>query len=271
VTAVRSTTLKSCGALVTLVAVAVLGAGPGGGPGASNPTAGGQPYGPRAPELARLDVARARAVHTRATAACPVTTNGGDTANDPYQLALTGTLSGTLQITSTPAGPINLPNIAGTFCGLLELPNETATVQPANLAINPVQVGLGRAVVPATVIATSISTGSVAITPASNGGLEVTLSVPAAAQTGLLGVSCILPTALDLSTAVPGGSPLVGPLRTGAQATLVQTGFTVGDAESTGATGTCPSYLAAQVDTLLALPNDHTATTVTISLTLPIP
>ena len=70
---------------------------------------------------------------------------------------------------------------------------------------------------------------------------------------------------LKLSTEGAGGQPLTGPLAD-ASATLVSTGFTIGGAQSTGSGGTCPDYLARQVDGLLALPNSHTSTSVQVTL-----
>jgi hypothetical protein len=185
--------------------------------------------------------------------------------NHPYQLAFSGSLSGHLSLTSTPVGAITFPPITGTFCGLLELPSEAAIVQPANLRFAPIDVSFARAIVPAAVEATAPSIGTVADHAATGGGLNLQLTAPIAARTGLLGVECLLPVQLTLSTAGPGGEALSGPLSS-ATATLVASGFAIGSAQSTGAGGTCPGYLAEHVDSLLGLPNSHTSTSVQVRL-----
>jgi hypothetical protein len=215
--------------------------------------------GPARPEVASL---------TAQT--CPAATHPGNGSTQPYRLAFTGTLAGTLRITKSPAGPITLPQITGTFCGLLELPLERASVAPHDLDLSPVTVRIARANVPAHIGGDGVTVGLVGTSPAANGGLNLTLAAPVGARTGLFGVSCLLPVNLRLSTTAPGGSPLVGPL-TDAQATITQSGFAIGPAVSTGTAGTCPSYLAAQVDHLLDLPNANTTSTVGITLDVTIP
>jgi hypothetical protein len=215
--------------------------------------------------------AGARPTRTSLTAmSCPAATHPGDGSTQPYRLALRGTLAGTLSITKSPAGAITLPQIAGTFCGLLELPLEEASVTPSDLSINPVTVRIARANVPARIGGAGVTVGSVATSPAPNGGLNLTLAAPVEVTTGLLGVSCLLPVDVSLATTAPGGSPLVGPL-TDAHATVAQSGFAIQPAISTGTGGTCPSYLADQVDHLLDLPNASTSSTVSVTLDITIP
>jgi hypothetical protein len=94
------------------------------------------------------------------------------------------------------------------------------------------------------------------------------LSGSVATSTGLLGINCeIGPLALTLSTGGPGGVPLSGPL-SAATATLVANGFTVPTVAGTGSGGTCPSFVASQVDGLLGLPNNHTALTASVTIHL---
>jgi hypothetical protein len=201
---------------------------------------------------------------------CPAATHPGDGSTQPYRLAFTGTLTGTLRINASPVGAITLPPIDGTFCGRLELPIERASVAPRDLHFSPVTVRIARANVPARIGGEGVTVGSVGVSPAANGGLDLTLAAPVGARTGLFGVSCLLPVDLRLSTTAAGGSPLVGPL-TNARATITQTGFTIGRAESTGTAGTCPSYLAARVDRLVGLPNVNTSSTVAITLDVVVP
>jgi hypothetical protein len=206
--------------------------------------------------------ALARDAKPATAAACPKPTFP---PHHPYQLAFSGSLAGHLSLTGSPVGTINFPAINGTFCGLLELPSEEAIVQPVNLTFPPIDVSFARALVPTAIMATDPSIGTVASQAASNGGLNVQLAAPIAAQTGLLGVQCELPVHLTLSTEGAGGEPLVGPL-SDATATLVASGFSIEGAESTGAGGTCPSYLAQRINTLLGLPSSHTTTTVQVTL-----
>ncbi len=214
---------------------------------------------PRSPALGP-SLARAEPLASHGT--CPATTFP---PGHLYQLAFTGSLTGHLSLTDSPVGPITFPPISGTFCGLLQLPSETAVVQPANLGFAPFDAAFARAMVPAVITAMAPSVGTVAHTLAPDDGLNVQLVAPIGARTGLLGVSCQLPVDLRLSTEGAGGQALTGPLRD-ASATLVSTGFTIGGAQSTGSGGTCPDYLARQVDGLLALPNSHTFTSVHVTL-----
>jgi hypothetical protein len=207
---------------------------------------------------------------TLAAMTCPAATHPGDGSTEPYQLAFRGTLAGTLSITKSPAGAIRLPQLAGTFCGRLELPLERASVTPRDLGINPVTVRIARAFVPARIGGDGVTVGSVGTSPAPNGGLNLTLAAPVAVTTGLFGVSCLLPVDVSLSTTAPGGTPLVGPL-TDAHATVAESGFAIQPAVSTGREGTCPSYLAAQVDHLLDLPNTNTSSTINVTLDITVP
>jgi hypothetical protein len=184
----------------------------------------------------------------------------GDTR--PYEIPFTGTLSSTLDITSTPVGAIDLPPVTGSFCGVIQLPQEQAVVEPANLNLSSIHVRIARATVPSTIDPTGNSIGTIT-GQAANGGIEMTLAVPVAAGTGLFGVDCKLPVDLDLSTTF--GQPITGPLA-GSSLTVTQSGFTVQPAVSTGASGTCPSYLARQIDNLIALPNNHTTASANVTL-----
>lgn len=209
-----------------------------------------------------------RAAATSAVCPAPNYPHRGD--DRPYLLRFSGRMAGSISILGTPVGTVSLPNLAGSFCGLLSLPAEQATVQPANLAVSPVKVRIARAIVPSSFAATAASVGTVSTVVAPDGGLNLDLSVPIRADTGLFGVSCLIPTRLDLSTANEGGQSLTGPLAA-AHAVATQAGFSLGAAESTGAGGTCPGYLASQVDSLLGLPTDRTSATVDLSLDVQIP
>jgi hypothetical protein len=189
--------------------------------------------------------------------------HAGDTS--PYEIPFTGSLSSTIDITSTPVGAIDLPPVSGTFCGVIQLPQETAVVEPADLSLSSIQVRIARATVPSTIAATGNAIGQIT-GQAPDGGLELTLNVPVAAGTGLFGVDCKLPVELNLTTTATG---LTGPL-SDSHLTATETGFAIGSAQSTGASGTCPSYLAQQVDSLISLPNYHTVANANIGLDIDI-
>jgi hypothetical protein len=203
---------------------------------------------------------------TRLTAlACPAANypHAGDSS--PYAIPFTGSLSSTIDISSTPVGAIDLPPVSGNFCGTIQLPQETATVEPGNLSLSSIEVRIARATVPSTIDATGNAIGQIT-GQAPDDGLTLTLTVPVAAGTGLFGVDCKLPVELVLTTTLPG---LTGPL-TDSHLTATETGFAIGAAQSTGASGTCPSYLAQQVDNLISLPNYHTVASADISLDIDI-
>lgn len=199
------------------------------------------------------------------TSDCPAANYPHTGDSRPYEIPFTGTLSSTIDITSTPVGAVDLPPVTGSFCGTIELPQETAVVRPANLSLSSIHVRIARATVPSTIEATGNAIGQIT-GQAANGGLELTLAVPVAAGTGLFGVDCKLPVDLHLTTTTDG---LTGPL-TDSHLTATETGFAIGSAQSTGASGTCPSYLAAQVDNLISLPNHHTVANASVRLDIDI-
>ena len=127
--------------------------------------------------LTALGPSLARAEPLASHGTCPATTFP---PGHLYQLGFTGTLTGHLSLTDSPVGPITFPPISGTFCGLLQLPSETAVVQPANLGFAPFDASFARAMVPAVISAMAPSVGTVAPTVAPNGGLNVQLVAPTA-------------------------------------------------------------------------------------------
>jgi hypothetical protein len=187
-------------------------------------------------------------------------------------------LTSGVTISQTPLGfPLRLPGVTAAFCGLLQLgfstatntPSESGSVSPANLIFQPATAFLGVTKIPTAVFASGPSTTSTpTIVSPLDPRLNLSLSGSVATDTGLLGINCqIGPLALTLTTAGPGGVPLSGPL-SGASATLVANGFTVPTVATTGTGGTCPNFVGSQVNSLLGLPNNHTALTASVTIHL---
>lgn len=206
---------------------------------------------------------------------CPAATNP---PGAPYGIQFSGLLTSTVSISQTPLGlPLSVPGVAAAFCGLLQLgfdtatnsPSEVGTVTPTNLIFSPTTALLGAAKIPTTVFASGPSaTSTPTLVSPTDPRLNLSLSGSVATDTGLLGINCqIGPLNLTLSTAGSGGVALSGPL-SGATATLVASGFTVPPVATTGTAGTCPSFLGSQIDSLLGLPNNHTALSAAVTIHL---
>jgi hypothetical protein len=206
---------------------------------------------------------------------CPAATNP---PGAPYGIQFSGVLTSSVTIAQTPLGfPLNLPDVTASFCGLLQLgfdtatntPTEAGSVSPANLVFSPATAFLGAAKIPTIVVASSPSTTSTpTLVSPQDPRLNLSLSGSVASDTGLLGINCeIGPLALTLSTAAAGGVPLSGPL-SGATATLVANGFTVPPVATSGTSGSCPSFVGSQIDSLLGLPNNRTALTASVTIHL---
>jgi hypothetical protein len=206
---------------------------------------------------------------------CPAATNP---PGAPYGIQFSGVLTSSVTITQTPLGfPLSLPGVTAAFCGLLQLgfdtatntPSEAGSVSPANLVFQPATAFLGVTKIPTTVFATGPSvTSTPTLVSPQDPRLNLSLAGSVATDTGLLGINCqIGPLALTLSTAGSGGLPLSGPL-SGATATLVANGFTVPTVATTGTAGTCPDFLGSQVNSLLGLPNNHTALSASVTIHL---
>lgn len=222
------------------------------------------------PTASGLNGSGQAAAATSSAASCPAPNypHAGDTG--PYLLAMSGTGSGSVQITNSPAGPVHLSSVSFKFCGLLELPLNKPIIQPQNITFTSVTAHISRAVLSQTIAGAAASSGGVLPQTGANNGLNLYLIDPIKAGTSLLGVQCSIPVDVDVSTASPGGVPLTGPLNN-ASATLSGTGFPVNDTYSTGSGGTCPSYLASQVNQTLGLPNTSTSASVTVHINIQVP
>jgi hypothetical protein len=206
---------------------------------------------------------------------CPAATNP---PGAPYGIQFSGLLTSNVTIAQTPLGlPLTVPGVTAAFCGLLQLgfntatntPSEAGVVNPPNLVFQPATAFLGAAKIPTVVFAAGpSSTSTPTLVSAQDPRLNLSLSGSVATDTGLLGISCqIGPLNLTLTTASSGGVPLSGPL-SGATATLVANGFSVPPVATTGTSGTCPNFLGSQIDSLLGLPNNHTALTANVTIHL---
>ncbi len=198
----------------------------------------------------------------------------------PYQVVVSGTLSGALTIAglATQGKPAFADDIEASVCGLLLLPNETSTIPPADIDFaNPTSIIIPVSTPPPPeqhdymdITPSAPSVASVSSQVAANGGLNLTINtaVETLAYLGLPKPSTpaceVGPVALTLSTAAPGGAPLTGPLQD-ATATLVASGFNI--PASTDTSPRCGFYVN-ELNGLLNLPNDQTTMTATLHLSV---
>jgi hypothetical protein len=201
---------------------------------------------------------------------CPAATNP---PGQPYGIQFSAILNEPTALSvKTPGGLLlTIPSFSATACGLILLPSQTAVVQPnnVNLTVNGTTATLGQAILPVSVTPGGPTTGGVLPLPAPNGGLNLTIQVPAKNTTSQLGVTCDTIVNATLST-LPPGSPLVGPL---SAATATLTVSIAIPATSTTVAPACPGFLASQIDGLIGMPLTQTsaiASTVLDICTIPV-
>jgi hypothetical protein len=192
------------------------------------------------------------------SSSCPTTQNA--------DIAFQGTLSNG---TATFGSAARSSGISGTVCGLLNLANFTATIQPDNLSFQPTSVTLfGLLSAPATLAATGPATATLQAT--SSGAFNATMSVPLEATVDLLGLfRCTVgPFEPTFTTGTSGsvtGTPLTGSLLTQLSGTLVAGEFPVPQIQPSLS---CPWFVSGLSNLILGLPLPAGRSTVTTQVTL---
>ncbi|MCK4176854.1 hypothetical protein ACFFRE_12995 [Aciditerrimonas ferrireducens] len=192
------------------------------------------------------------------TSSCPTTQNA--------DIAFSGTLSnGTASFGSAASAS----GITGTVCGLLDLENLTATIQPQNLSFQPTSVTLfGLLPAPATLSATGPATATLQTVGA--GEFNATMTVPLEATVNLLGLfRCTVgpfePTFTTGTSGSVSGTPLTGDLLQKLSGTLAAGEFPVPRIQSSMS---CPWFISGLSNLLLGLPLPAGRSTVTTQVSL---
>ena len=186
-----------------------------------------------------------------------------------YEVPFVGKiLDGQISLPSTnPDQPtVLIPHIYAAVCGVVELPSFKGIIKSSNiyLATTNVYVGSGPAsaagfkgleALPIQVGFGNL-TAQVALKPAVNGGLNISLSAPTTPSLSSLGMTCSLPLPpVTFTTGVSGahglkGQPVTGPTHAGT-AEVVSNDFPIPPVATSNG---CPAPIAATFNKLLGLP-----------------
>jgi hypothetical protein len=192
-------------------------------------------------------------------AACP-TASGSN-------IAFTGTLS---DGTAVLGGAAKVSGLSGSVCGLADLSDLTATIQPANFNFSPVNTVLfGFLPLPTTMTVTKPASAALVV-GSTAGTYDTSMQVSLDATSSILGLfTCqIGPFSPDLTTGTSGsvsGTPLTGSLVTSLSGTLAAGDFSV---PTITPSSSCPSFVAGLADLLIGLPLAPGKSTITTKVTL---
>lgn len=153
---------------------------------------------------------------------------------------------------------IRIPHLYATACGQVELPQLSGTITSSNIVVaTPNTYIAGLEALP-----TNLSFGgldaNISLTPAHNGGLDITVQGSTTASVTTLGITCSLTLNAEFTTdetagALAGeGQPVTGPTQQG-QAVTVSDSFSVPPVVGSD-TGTCPPAVAGAFNKALDLP-----------------
>jgi len=202
-------------------------------------------------------------------------------------LALIATLAASLTLATSPAGAVTEPvtfTISGTIAvgppPVLTLPagstitfdHDPATGAITNAVATIPTFDRGDVEGPQAFITLSTATPGTGSWDRTTGAGTLTLSLAGSIEVPFLGATCNLlsPIQMSLSTANPGGEPVVGQPATGV---VTASGFTVPATDDTvPPTEVGPAIAAcAAVDEFLALPSSDTLATLTVTEQVPAP
>ncbi|HET9076834.1 MAG TPA: hypothetical protein VFN68_07870 [Acidimicrobiales bacterium] len=157
------------------------------------------------------------------------------------------------QITLPP--DVVIPHLYAVACGLVQLPQLTGTIQESNIVLATPNIYVaGLEALPASVSFGKL-TADVSMTPAANGGLDITVTGSTQASVSTLGFTCGITLNASFTTLTDGklsGQPVTGPTQDG-QAVAVGNSFPV-PAVVGSDTGSCPPSVAQTFNQVLGLP-----------------
>jgi hypothetical protein len=150
---------------------------------------------------------------------------------------------------------IKIPNIYATACGQVQLPQLSGTIDSSNIAVTPPNVYIAGLEAQPITISFGKLTAGISLTPAHNGGLDITVSGSSTASVSVLGITCSLTLDAQFTTRTDGnlsGQPVTGPTQQG-QAVTVSSSFAV-PAIVGSDSGKCPPAVASAFNKALQLP-----------------
>ncbi|HMC38702.1 MAG TPA: hypothetical protein VKI19_03505, partial [Acidimicrobiales bacterium] len=151
---------------------------------------------------------------------------------------------------------IVIPHLFATACGDVQLPSLAGTITSSDIVVATPNVYVaGLEALP-----TSVSFGqlnaTISLTPAHNGGLDITVDGSTTTSVTTLGMTCSLSLKAKFTTGTDGvlnGQPVTGPTQQG-QAVTVSNSFAV-PAVVGSDTGKCPPSVAQAFNSALHLPS----------------
>jgi hypothetical protein len=151
---------------------------------------------------------------------------------------------------------IVIPHLYATACGLVQLPELSGVITSSNIVVATPNVYVaGLEALPVSVSFSGLD-ANISLTPAPNGGLDITVQGATTVSVTTLGITCSLSVNATFTTQTDGalqGQPVTGPTQQG-QAVVVSNSFPVGLVPGSE-TGTCPPSVAGAFNSALHLPS----------------
>lgn len=155
---------------------------------------------------------------------------------------------------------VKIPNLYASLCGLVQLPELAGTIAPANINLFTPNVYVASLeALPVNVSFGTLHAG-IDLTPAHNGGLDITVAGATTSAVSTLGMTCSITLNAKFTTKTDGrlsGQPVTGSTKNG-QAEVVSNSFAVpvvvGSNSTTGPNHLCPPSIAQTFNKLLGLP-----------------
>ena len=160
------------------------------------------------------------------------------------------------------APKLEIPNLFATLCGRIQLPQLSGTIAPADIDLpNPNIYIAGLEALPISVNFGTLHS-TIDLTPAHNGGLDITLAGSTQSSVSTLGMTCSITLNATFTTKGTGSlssvsQPVTGPTMSG-QAEAASNSFGVptvlGSNSTSGPNHLCPPSIAQTFNKLLGLP-----------------
>lgn len=175
-----------------------------------------------------------------------------DAAYTPYEVPFKAIIfEGSIDIPPN----IKVPNLFATACGDVNLPTLDGTITTADIVVATPNVYVaGLEALPTDISFTGLD-ASISLTPAHNGGLDITVKGGTIASVTTLGITCSIDLNAEFTTKTDGslsGQPVTGPTQQG-QAVTVSNSFAVPAVVGSNS-GKCPPSVAEAFNKALGLP-----------------
>lgn len=150
---------------------------------------------------------------------------------------------------------IEIPHLYATACGQVQLPQLSGRITSSNIVVATPNVYIaGLEALPTTISFAGLD-ANIDLTPAHNGGLDITVEGSTTASVSTLGITCSITLNAEFTTLTSGdltGAPVTGPTQQG-QAVTVSDSFSVPAVVGSNS-GTCPPAVAGAFNRALDLP-----------------